>query len=95
MVTRMLTFEISLAHSEITVHGDVASIRSLAKRLERAAAEAESQTESHVHLFSDLWEDGGDLTKTHVGPKTLHAKAADHVKIYCWDTSKVDVVPGT
>ncbi len=95
MVTHMLTFEMSLALSEITVHGDVASIRGLAKRLERAAAEAESQTEAHVHLFSDSWEASGELTKSRVGPKTLHAKAADHVKIYCWDTSKVDVVAGT
>jgi hypothetical protein len=91
MVTRMLTFEVASDRSEIIVHGDVESIRSLAKRLEMIATEAESQTEGHLHLFSENWMHGGDLTKDRVGPESPGTTVADHVKVYCWGSTRSDV----
>src|SRR5262245_58026473 len=92
MAKRTLTFEISHDRSEIVVHGDIASIRSVAKRLEMIAREAEASGEGHLHLFSDSWMAGGDLTK-HVPAEGVADAAADHVKVYCWG-AKPGRVPG-
>jgi len=83
MAERIFTFVVSADRSEIFVHTDVASIRSLVKRLEMVAAQAEADGEAHLHLFSDDWMADGDLTKKH--PVAVpDIAAADHVKIVCW-----------
>lgn len=84
MAKRTLTFEVTADRSEIAVHGDVDSIRSLAKRLERIASDAEAREESHLHLFSDDWMANGDLTKHSPVAGPPDSVVADHVKIYCW-----------
>jgi hypothetical protein len=84
MPKRTLTFEVTPDGSEIVVHGDVDSIRSLAKRLETIASEAEAKGEGHLHLFSDDWMPNGDLTKHSPAGSAPDSGAVDHVKVYCW-----------